>query len=59
MVTAPETEYLKANYGNCDAEPCACRKAGKALIDCAHWHSIEANSWDEFRDAIMRREVIL
>jgi hypothetical protein len=53
MDTAPETEYIKANYGACDAEPCACRKAGRTLTDCEHWHPVAATSWAEL-DAEIR-----
>lgn len=44
---ADETEYLKDNYGLCDAEPCACRRDHRELNRCPHWHSVAADTWEE------------
>jgi hypothetical protein len=52
-MSAEEADYLKRNYGACDAEPCPCRKAGRTLLDCEHWHPVAANTWAEL-EAEMR-----
>ena len=67
MVHAEETDYLKANYGNCDrGTDCywgtnaagqfdGCLKAGWRGCECNHWHPVAANSWAELADEMKRR----
>lgn len=54
MPIAEETEYLKNNYGLCDAEPCACRRAHRALYGCPHWHPVAADTLEELADEMRR-----